>query len=79
MKRKSIRTKSISEANGEKDAIISKAQGAKIARTEQAQGDVAVFNKMYEQYEGNQQITRERLILETLGKCTTKCATLHYE
>ncbi len=62
----------ISEAKGEKDAIISKANGAKTARIEQAHGDVAVFNKMYEQYKGNQQITRERLILETLENVLPK-------
>ncbi len=62
----------ISEAEGEKDAIISKAKGASKARTEQAQGDVAVFNKMYEQYKGNQQITRERLVLETLENVLPK-------
>lgn len=55
-----------SEAIGEKDAIISKAEGAKTARIEQAQGDIAVFDKLYAEYRGNKEITRERLILETL-------------
>lgn len=55
-----------SEAQGEKDAIISKAEGAKTARIQQAEGDVAVFDKLYAQYSGNKQITRERLIIETL-------------
>ncbi|KOS67666.1 tail fiber protein [Lysinibacillus contaminans] len=64
--------KRINEAQGEKDAINSKAIGAKTARIQQAQGDVAVFNKMYEQYKGNQQITRERLILETLENVLPK-------
>lgn len=55
-----------SEAVGEKEAIMAKAEGAKIARIEQAEGDVAVFNEVYEQYRLNKEITRERLMLETL-------------
>ena len=33
---------------------------------EQALGDVALFNKLYEQYAMNKEITRERLVIETL-------------
>lgn len=54
------------EAEGEKDAILSRAQGDKIARIEQATGDVAVFDKLYAEYSNNKEITRERLILETI-------------
>lgn len=54
------------EASGEKDAIISNATGEKIARIEQARGDVALFDELYEEYRQNEQITRDRLILETL-------------
>ncbi|WP_332649975.1 FtsH protease activity modulator HflK [Lysinibacillus sp. 54212] len=56
----------ISEAEGEKDAIISRAEGEKIARIQQAKGEVAVFNELYKQYANNKEITRERLVLETL-------------
>lgn len=56
----------LSEAQGEKDAIISRAEGEKVARIQKAQGEVEVFNKLYEQYRGNQEITRQRLVLETL-------------
>ncbi|MDM5334739.1 FtsH protease activity modulator HflK [Ureibacillus composti] len=56
----------LSEAQGEKDAIISRAEGEKVARIQKAQGEVEVFNKLYEQYRGNKEITRQRLILETL-------------
>ncbi|MFA1641566.1 FtsH protease activity modulator HflK [Chryseomicrobium aureum] len=56
----------LGEANGEKDAIISNATGEKIARIEQARGDVALFNELYAEYAQNEQITRDRLILETL-------------
>ncbi|KZE39831.1 phage tail protein [Bhargavaea cecembensis] len=54
------------EATGERDAILSRAQGDKTSRIEQAHGDVAVFNKLYGEYRDNQEITRERLVLETL-------------
>ena len=56
----------IEEVKGEVDAILSEARGQKTARVEQALGDVAVFNKLYEQYELNKEITRERLVIETL-------------
>lgn len=51
---------------GEIAAIKSKAEGQKVARIEQAVGDVAVFKQLYNEYKGNQAITRERLVLETL-------------
>ncbi|MCM3086408.1 FtsH protease activity modulator HflK [Bhargavaea ginsengi] len=54
------------EAQGELDAILSRAQGDRTSRIEQAHGDVAVFDKLYEEYRNNQDITRQRLILETL-------------
>ena len=56
----------LEEVKGEEDAILSNAQGQKTARVEQALGDVAVFNKLYEQYALNKVITRERLVIETL-------------
>lgn len=55
-----------SEAEGEKDAIISNAEGIKTSRIEQAKGDVALFDKLYAEYQHNKEITRERLIMETL-------------
>lgn len=58
--------KRTNEAKGEKDAIISKAQGEKAARVERARGDVAVFNKLYTEYKKNPEITRQRLVLETI-------------
>lgn len=60
------RNQKINEANGEKDAIISRAEGAKAERIERARGDVAKFNALYEQYLANKEVTRERLVLETL-------------
>lgn len=54
------------EALGEKAAINSRAEGQKVARVEQALGDVAVFDKLFAEYEANPEVTRQRLILETL-------------
>lgn len=60
------KNKRLQEAAGERDAILSEARGQKTARVEQALGEVAVFNKLYEQYSLNQVITKERLVIETL-------------
>jgi modulator of FtsH protease HflK len=63
---KKYRNQRTNEAKGEKDAIIYRAKGDKIARVEQARGDVAVFDKLYTEYKSNPEITRKRLVLETL-------------
>lgn len=64
--------KRLNEAEGEKEAIIFNAQGDKAARVEQARGDVAVFDKLYEGYQTNPNITRERLIIETIEQVLPK-------
>ncbi|QED48895.1 FtsH protease activity modulator HflK [Cytobacillus dafuensis] len=56
----------MNEVKGEEAAIKLKAEGEKAARLEKARGDVAVFNKLYEEYRKNPDITKERLVLETL-------------
>jgi modulator of FtsH protease HflK len=63
---KKYRNKQLNEAQGEKDALISRAEGEKAARIERARGDVAVFNKLFVEYKQSPDITRQRLILETL-------------
>lgn len=60
------RNKRTNEAKGEEAAIKSKALGDKAARIETARGDVSVFNKLYDEYRTNPDITRQRLMLETL-------------
>lgn len=60
------RNQKINEAQGEKEAIIRRAEGQKEARIQQAHGDVAVFNSLYNAYQNNREVTRERLIIETL-------------
>jgi len=62
------RNQKTQEAEGEKDAIISRAQGDKAARIETARGDVAVFNSLLTEYQDAPEITRQRLILETLDQ-----------
>lgn len=59
------RNKRTNEAKGEEAALKSKAQGDKAARIETARGDVSVFNKLYDEYHTNPDITRQRLMLET--------------
>lgn len=54
------------EAEGERDALISEAEGDKAARIEKARGDVAKFNALYQEYTVQPEITRNRLMLETL-------------
>lgn len=62
------RNKVINEAEGEKDAIISRAEGTKTERLERARGDVARFNDLYNEYVINPEVTRKRLVIETLEK-----------
>ncbi|MTD29592.1 FtsH protease activity modulator HflK [Planomicrobium sp. YIM 101495] len=53
-------------ALGEQSAIQSRAEGQKVARTEQARGDVALFNELYKEYTASPEVTRQRLVMETL-------------
>lgn len=62
------RNKRTKEAEGEKDAIISNAEGDKAARIETARGDVAVFDSVYNEYKNAPDITKQRLILETIDR-----------
>ncbi|MCF6092966.1 FtsH protease activity modulator HflK [Microaerobacter geothermalis] len=56
------------EAQGTAAARLSIAQGTKIERIERAKGDVARFEALYQEYVNNPNITRERLVIETLEK-----------
>lgn len=62
------RNQKVNEANGEKDAIISRAEGTKTERLERARGDVARFNALYNEYLINRDVTRSRLVIETLER-----------
>lgn len=63
---KKYQNKRMNEAQGEKDAIMANAQGDKSARIEAARGDVAVFDKLYAEYKNSPDITKQRLVIETL-------------
>ncbi|MYL62371.1 FtsH protease activity modulator HflK [Bacillus hwajinpoensis] len=63
---KKYKNQELSVVEGQKDARISKAEGEKAQRIEQARGDVATFNALYNEYKNNPDITRQRLVLETL-------------
>lgn len=66
------RNEKINTAEGQKEALISKAEGDKVSRTEQARGDVAQFDAIYSEYVNNKEITRDRLMIETLEKILPK-------
>lgn len=58
----------INTAEGQKAALISKAEGVKVSRMEQARGEVAQFDAIYSEYVNNKDITRDRLMIETLER-----------
>lgn len=51
---------------GEIEAITNDALGQKAERVKAANGDVAKFNAIYEEYKNSKNITRDRLTIETL-------------
>ncbi|MGP4062553.1 FtsH protease activity modulator HflK [Halobacillus sp. H74] len=56
------------EALGEKDAIMQRAEGDKVERIQDANGAVSRFDALLAEYQDNESITRERLVMETLEK-----------
>ena len=56
----------IPKARGEAQALLEQAEAQKQSRILNAKGDVAKFNALYAAYVNNPDITRQRLILETL-------------
>ncbi|MBR1854469.1 MAG: FtsH protease activity modulator HflK [Lachnospiraceae bacterium] len=54
------------EAEAAADKIVQDAEAAKSARIAEAEGQVARFNAMYEQYELNPLITKQRMFYETI-------------
>jgi membrane protease subunit HflK len=57
----------VPRARGEADQAIRGAEGYRFKRVNEAEGDVASFNAMLEQYSKAAEITRTRLYLETMG------------
>ncbi|WP_313996576.1 FtsH protease activity modulator HflK [uncultured Paenibacillus sp.] len=56
------------KARGEAQALIEKAEAEKKSRILNAEGDVAKFNAVYNEYIKNPAVTADRLILETLER-----------
>jgi modulator of FtsH protease HflK len=60
--------KVVPEARGKAAAIVQEAEGYKLQTVAEATGQVARFNKIYEQYKKAPEVTRERLYLETMER-----------
>ena len=60
------RSEKLPEAEAEADQIIKKAEAAKQTRVNEAEGQVARFNAMYEEYNKNPEITKERMYYEAM-------------
>lgn len=58
----------VPKARGEADQAIRGAEGYQFKRVNEAEGDVASFSAMLEQYTKAPEITRTRLYLETMGE-----------
>ncbi|MFQ6609444.1 MAG: FtsH protease activity modulator HflK, partial [Fidelibacterota bacterium] len=64
--------KEIYRVQGEAQKMLNEAGGYAIERVNNAQGDVAMFAAVLEEYKKAPQITRDRLYLETMGKVLSK-------
>jgi membrane protease subunit HflK len=60
--------KAVPRARGEADQKIRAADGYRFKRINEAEGDVAAFNQLLEQYLKAPEVTRTRIYLETLGE-----------
>lgn len=59
--------KAVPRAKGEAAQKISIAEGYKLKRVNEALGDVAAFNAVFEQYRNAPDVTRKRMLLETMA------------
>ncbi|HZJ57272.1 MAG TPA: FtsH protease activity modulator HflK [Clostridia bacterium] len=62
----------MNEVMGERDALISDAEAVKTSRIEKAKGDVAKFNAVYSEYINSREVTKQRLVIETLQQILPK-------
>lgn len=60
--------KVVPEARGKAAAIVQEAEGYRLQTVAEATGQVARFNKIYEQYKKAPEVTRQRLYLETMER-----------
>jgi membrane protease subunit HflK len=56
----------IPEARGERDKLLQEAQGYAAERKNRAEGDVARFNSVYDEYRNAPEVTRQRLYYEMM-------------
>lgn len=63
---KKYQNEKVPQAEADADKIIQQAEAAKTARINEAQGQVARFNEMYEEYIKNPLITKQRIFYETM-------------
>ncbi len=63
---KKYQSEELPKAEAEADKIIQDAEASKQARISEAEGQVARFNEMYEQYKLQPYITKKRLFYETM-------------
>ena len=56
----------VSQAQGNADQLVSEAQGYAIKTVNTAQGDVALFRPVYDEFRRNPEITKSRILMETL-------------
>jgi len=59
--------KAVPRTRGEADQKVRAAEGYRFKRINEAEGDVAAFNAVLEQYLRAPEVTRTRIYLETLG------------
>jgi membrane protease subunit HflK len=60
------RNQQLPAAQAEADRIVQQAEAKKAARIAEAEGEVAKFNKVFEEYQQYPQVTRRRMFFETM-------------
>ena len=60
------RNEQIPAAQADADRIVQAAEAKKAARIAEAEGEVAKFNKVYEEYQKYPQVTKKRMFYETM-------------
>ena len=63
---KKYQSEQMQAAEAEADKIVQEAEAKKAERTADAEGQVAIFNKTFEEYEKNPTITKRRMFYETM-------------
>ncbi|HSE39677.1 MAG TPA: FtsH protease activity modulator HflK [Acidobacteriota bacterium] len=62
----------IPKARGDAQRIIEEARGYAVRRVNEAQGDASKFNSVFQEYMKAQEVTRQRIYLETMNKVLQK-------